>query len=326
MGKIIAVTGAAGYLGRVLIAHLLTQSWVERIIALDVKPVLADGRVISHSLDIREVSSLRAILAEHGVTHFVHAAFIINKPADMGVEQMRSINVDGSQLALKTAFELGVEQITFISSVSVYGYRGGNPVLVHENHRSWPNMLYAQHKMQVETYLRDLEPHYPDTRTLTIRPAAIAGPQGRTVSPLLALVAQPVFVLSNGGHARTQAVHEDDLARLISRGLEINAAGIFNASPNDHGTWAEIAAISRRRPLSLPRPVLNIAAHLSPFIPDLRGFTREIVDYFSESLVVDNSLAKQTLGWTPQFGTLDAFGQLFGVKQSPREQRIGATR
>ena len=326
MGKIIAITGAAGYLGRVLIPHLLNQPWVERIIALDTQHVLADGRVISHSLDVREVSSLRAILAEHGVTHFVHAAFIINKPTDMSIDYMRSINVDGSQLALKTAFELGMEQVIFMSSVSVYGYRGGNPALVHEQHRSWPNMLYAQHKMQVEAYLRDLEPHYPDTRTLVIRPTAIAGPQGRTVSPLLALIAQPFFVLSNGGRARTQAVHEDDLARLISRGLEVNAAGLFNAAPDDHVTWAEIAALSRRPPLSLPRPILNIAARFSPFIPDLNGFTREIVDYFSESLVVDNTLAKEKLGWTPRFGTLDAFGQLFGVKQPSREQRIGAAR
>jgi UDP-glucose 4-epimerase len=269
---------------------------------------------------------LRAILAEHGVTHLVHGAFVVNKASTTNADQMRSINVDGSQLVLKTAFELGLEQLLFISSVSVYGYRGGNPALVREDHRLWPNMQYAQHKTQVETYLRDLSQRYPDTRTLIVRPAAIGGPLGRTLSPLLALVAQPFFVLSNGGRARTQALHEDDAARLIGRAIEMNASGTLNAAPNDQATWAEIAALSHRTPLALPRPLLNIAARLSPLIPDLHGFTREIVDYFSESLVVDNSAAKQMLGWSPQHTTLDAFGQLFGTATMPREQRIGETR
>lgn len=326
MSKIVAITGAAGYLGRIVIAHLRQQAWVERIIAIDTRPVPPEGRVIAHLLDVREVSSLRAVLAEHGVTHLVHGAFVVSQPPDFSVEQMRSSNVDGSQSTLKSAYELGVEQVVFLSSVSVYGYRGGNPPLVKEEHRLWPNMLYAQHKMQVENYVRDLEYRYPETRTTIIRPAAIAGSQGRITSPLMALIGQPVFVLSNGGRARTQAIHEDDVASLIVRAIDLNAAGTFNAAPDDEATWAEIAALSRRPPLALPRPLLNFAARFHGVVPALNGFTREIVDYFSESLVVDNTAAKRALGWSPQYSTLDAFGQLFGVRQPPQAQEVGEAR
>lgn len=307
-------------------AHLGRQPWVDRIIAIDNKPVVPDSRVIAHMLDVREASSLRAILAEHGVTHLVHGAFIVSQAPGMSAEHMRSINVDGSQGTLKAAYELGLEQAIFLSSVSVYGYRGGNPPLIGEDHRLWPNMVYAQHKMQVENFIHELEQRFPDTRTTIIRPAAVAGPLGRVVSPLNAIVAQPFFLLSNGGRARTQAIHEEDLASLVVRAVELDAVGTFNAAPTDHASWAEVAALSRRTPLALPRPLLNFAARFHTLIPELRGFTREIVDYFSESLVVDNSAARQSLGWLPQHTTLEAFGQLFGVAQASHEQRVGAPR
>ncbi|MBX3065847.1 MAG: NAD-dependent epimerase/dehydratase family protein [Anaerolineae bacterium] len=314
MGKIVAITGAAGYLGQVLIQHLQTLSWVERIIALDVRPVAANGRVISHALDVRESSFMRAILAEHGVTHLVHGAFHTSLPANMSPDQMRSNNVDGSQLALKTALELGVEQALFVSSVSVYGYRGGNPPQVREDHRLWPNMAYGQHKVLVENFLRDMEHHYPNTQIAIMRLAALAGPRGRLLSPLMAMTAQPVFVLSNGGRAMTQALHEDDAAAFITRVLETNVAGTFNVAPNDAASWSSVARISRRTPFSLPRLLLNLAARFNRLLPELKGFNREVVDYLSESLVVDNTAARTQLGWKPRFGTLDAFGQMFGTQ------------
>jgi nucleoside-diphosphate-sugar epimerase len=80
VGKVIAITGAAGYIGQTLIAQLSTQSWVERIIALDLAPVSSGDLVISYVMDVREATHLRAILAEHAVTHFVHAAFVISPP------------------------------------------------------------------------------------------------------------------------------------------------------------------------------------------------------------------------------------------------------
>jgi len=104
MSKTIALTGAAGYLGSVLIDYLRAQHWVERIVAIDLKPVPADGRVISYATDIHDGSFLRAVFAEHGVSHVIHGAFTIIPPRGMSARQMRAANFDGSQQVFRAAF------------------------------------------------------------------------------------------------------------------------------------------------------------------------------------------------------------------------------
>jgi UDP-glucose 4-epimerase len=311
LGKIIAVTGAAGYVGQLLLAQLERQGWVERIVAIDVKPVPANGRVVSYCLDVRDSAILRAIFAEHDITHLIHAAFVITPLPDMTADQMYSINVEGSQSVIACAIHHGVEQIVFLSSVAVYGYRAGHPAKVSEDGAQRPNMVYGRHKVEVEKFIRQQGEEYVNSHVAIIRPAAIIGPHGKTGSHLRALTAQPAFIVANGGRALTQALHEDDAISLVVKVVEQNSFGTFNAAPNDYASWAEIARISKLPVLSAPRGVLNFITRFNKSLPALRGFSTEVVDLFSESLVVDNSQARKQIGWSPRYTTCEAFEQFF---------------
>lgn len=314
MGKVIAVTGAAGYLGQTLVAYLEKQPWVERIICLDLKPLPGRERVISYQMDVREFSFLRAIFAEHAVTHLVHAAFMVSQPPGSTPQQMYAVNVEGSQSVFQNAIGYGVDHILFVSSVAVYGYRVGHSLGLREDAPHLPTMLYGQHKAEVERQLKRLAEDFPRVKIAVVRPTAVVGPLGRTLSPLRALTAQPVFVLSNSGKALTQALHEQDAAALLSAVVERDLSGVFNAAPNDCASWAEIARLTRLPTLSLPRSALNFATRLNTVLPALQGFTRDVVDLFSESLVVDNTLLRQVTGWMPRHTTREAFAQLFGAE------------
>ncbi len=314
MGKVIAVTGAAGYLGQTLVAYLEKQPWVERIICLDVKPLPSTERAISYCMDVRDFSLLRAIFSEHAVTHLVHAAFIVTPPPGLTEQQMYAANVEGSQSVFQNAIGYGIEHILFISSVAVYGYRSGRSLAVREDAPQAPTMLYGEHKAQVERNLKQLADNFPRVRIAVVRPTAVVGPLGRMLSPLRALTAHPIFVLSNGGKALTQALHEQDAAALLAAVVERGLAGVFNAAPNDFASWADIARLSRLPTVSLPRSLLNFATRFNTVWPALRGFTRDVVDLFSESLVVDNTLVRQVTGWMPRHTTREAFAQLFGAE------------
>jgi UDP-glucose 4-epimerase len=313
MSKIIALTGAAGYLGSVLIDYLRAQEWVERIIAIDVKPIPSDGRVLSYCTDVRDGSLLKAIFAEHGVTNVIHAAFIITPPRGMTASQMRSANFDSSKQVFHAAFETHTRQIVFISSCSVYGYHTANPQNMREDDELRPTMLYGHHKVAVEQHLNSEGRNYPATHIAIVRPVAIVGPRGQSLSPLRALTAQKIFILANGGAARTQAIHELDVTALIARLVETNLGGTFNAAPDDYATWNEIGKLSGLPNISLPRPFLNFATRFNTILPALHGFDRDVVDLFSESLVCDNTAARSQLGWVPRYRTKEAFAQLFGV-------------
>jgi nucleoside-diphosphate-sugar epimerase len=311
LGKVIALTGAAGYLGGVLLSQLRQQPWVERIVAVDLKPIPADGRVVSYCLDVREGSFLRAIMAEHGVTHVIHAAFIATQPPEMPLGQMQSNNIEGSRQVLRSAMSQNVQQFVFVSSVAVYGYRGGHPARIHEGVALRPNMIYGQHQVEVERFLRDQQEYFR-SRIAIIRPTAIIGPCGKTVPhPLKALTNQPFFLVSDRGRALTQALHEQDAVSLIVKILERNVSGTFNAGPNDYASWADIARLANLPIVSIPRQVLNFAVRFSPLVPAMHGFSHEVVNLLSESLVADNTAARKQTGWQPRYSTCDAFAQFF---------------
>lgn len=312
--KIVGITGAAGYVGRRLIAHLVTQDWIESIITLDLRPVEPAPKVISHRVDITEQETVRAILAEHGVTHLVHAAFAINPP-EGNETAMRFTNLDGSLSVIRAARNL-VDHLTFISSVAVYGYRPGLPMPTPESAEVRPTMLYGKHKLEVERYLKQrignpFTTERPTIKSAVIRLAAVVGEHGAVHSQLRALTEQPFFVLSDGGKALTQAIHEDDAAHLISSVIQQDAEGVYNGAASDSASWSDVGRLTTLRNVSLPRFVLNSMTHLNGRLPALTGFTRDVVDLFSETLVVDNQLAQAKLGWRPRFGTCDAFYQMF---------------
>jgi len=321
-GKIVAVTGAAGYLGSRLLAYLTTQPWVAQIIALDQKPLAnnSSGRIHAYQVDVSDAEALAAIFARHSVTHLVHAAFLLVQPPDMSESAMRAANVDGSRCVIETALRHGVQQIVFVSSVAIYGYLPGHPARVREDALLRPTMIYGKHKAAVETILHELGSAYPAARIAIPRLAAVVGAAGRDYSHLRALTAQPVFVVANGGRALTQAIHEDDAAELIGTLLEQDASGIFNGAADDSAAWAAIGGLSSRPIVSMPRAVLNQMTRLSlnTTLPALNGFTREIVDLFAESLVVDNSAARTQLAWTPRYSTLAAFQQMFAALGTAR--------
>jgi UDP-glucose 4-epimerase len=311
VGKVIALTGAAGYVGGLLLHELRKQAWVERIIAFDVKPVAGDGHVISYCMDVRDGAALRSIFAEHAVTNLIHAAFVLNPPPHMTNTEMHTINVNGSQQVFRAAINHGVNQIVFISSTSVYGYVTNPNRKITEETVQQPTITYGQHNVEVERFLRGQGDHYFKSRVAIVRPTAIVGPHGKQASLLSPLINQPVFIVADGGHARTQALHEHDATSMITQVVERQATGVFNAAPDDSATWAEIGQVSGIPVVSFPREALTFATRFRKMVPGLTTLSRETVEMFSESLVVDNMAARQCLGWVPRYSTQQAFADFF---------------
>src|SRR5437763_1777357 len=132
-----------------LLHELRKQSWVDHIIAFDLKPISGDGRVISYCMDVRDGAALRAIFAEHAVTNLIHAAFVVTPPPYMSPAEMHMINVNGSQQVFRAAINHGVNHIAFVSSVDVYGYRPGPFRKITEDEMQQPTMTYGQHNVEV---------------------------------------------------------------------------------------------------------------------------------------------------------------------------------
>jgi len=106
----IAVTGIGGLVGRALLAELRSDPGaVTRIVGLDVRipgslatsdaPATSDGPELAlHAMDVRD-PALGELL--DGVDVLVHLAFQFDPIRDL--DEMRSINVDGTRAVLEAA-------------------------------------------------------------------------------------------------------------------------------------------------------------------------------------------------------------------------------
>src|SRR5688572_26605555 len=111
----VAVTGASGYLGRILLERLGTHPAVARVVGIDTAEPQATTRNLEfYRMDIRSPDLPRVV---QGCNVLVHLAFTVN---DDPAETL-DVNVGGTRLALEAALHAGVRKFVFASSTMVYG-------------------------------------------------------------------------------------------------------------------------------------------------------------------------------------------------------------
>lgn len=124
----IAVTGAAGALGKVVVRRLADEGLAKAVVALDLRPDPTQDElsgVTSLRWDVRD-KGLDQLLREHEVKAVVHLASIVD---GRGVSRQLAWDVDvlGTQRVIDACLAAGVEHLTVTSSGAAYGYHADNP-------------------------------------------------------------------------------------------------------------------------------------------------------------------------------------------------------
>jgi len=156
----ILVTGAAGFLGRDLVARLRSELPASRIVAVDLQaPVFADPDIVSIAADLRVAPALDALVAEHGPFTLVwHLAAVVSGSAEADFDLGWSVNWEGTrnlcEALRRQARESGVvARLTFTSSVAVFG--GPMPDIIQDNTVATPQWSYGMQKLSCEILLGD---------------------------------------------------------------------------------------------------------------------------------------------------------------------------
>lgn len=118
------ITGATGYVGSMLIQHLLEQDWNNRIIAL-VRNRQKAKRMLGSRVDIVKTDLTGDTLAEKipvACDYIIHCASITNSAemASHPVEVIESI-VNTTQNILEFARRISIKSMVYLSSMEVYG-------------------------------------------------------------------------------------------------------------------------------------------------------------------------------------------------------------
>jgi nucleoside-diphosphate-sugar epimerase len=158
MGRPVLVTGAAGYIGSVLVRQLLAAGVEVRA----VDALLFGGESIVELLehpgfefrkaDVRDAEAMAD--AVRGVGAVVHLAAIVGDPACARQPELaEQVNLDASIALHRLAEAAGVERFVFASTCSNYGKSPDGDAFVTEDSELRPVSLYARTKVAVEAHL-----------------------------------------------------------------------------------------------------------------------------------------------------------------------------
>lgn len=292
----VAVTGASGFVGRHLSVGLESAGY-------SVLKLLRTKRAEPDSLEIGDLGKTRdfgALL--QGVGCVFHAAAHVHVPAfrkqDI-LESFRRVNVEGTRALAEHAVDMGVQRFVYISSIGVLGSSTVPGERFSVSSRPAPTTPYAVSKLEAEKVLIDLSSG-TGLELVIIRPPLVYGRGapgnfGRLIDFLGSGFPLPLASVRN----LRSMIGIDNLVNLLVTCTQTRSAvgNVFLASDGqDISTPDLLRLIGRisKKPIRLfPCPVALLSA-----LGKITGKSSE-VQGLTESLQIDITHTRATLGWTP---------------------------
>jgi UDP-glucose 4-epimerase len=308
-GLRVAVTGASGDFGKLLLPLLEKDPAVESVLVLDVARPEGD-KVEYHRVDLTRhdaESELTEALAERPVDAFYHLAFLFGRVRNGSLAH--ELEVMGTLNVLAAVGRARIPRLVVPSLTAVYGARGQHPALLREETPllGCPHSRFVSDKVQVEGQVRTFRERHPDTRVLVLRFAPILGP---TVNnPATRMLKRPVVPTLMGFDPLWQAIHEEDAARALHRALTTEAAGEYNIVGQGVLPLSGLVRQAGGQPLPLPGPLFRAALHALGAV-GAGGLPVALLDYIHYSWVADGERAETALGFIPIHHARDAAAAL----------------
>lgn len=329
------ITGAAGYVGHMLVEQFGKREDVERIIALDKEPAPEEYKKMPKVVYLRRNTSdaWENEVAKYDPDIVIHAAWQIRDMYGQSAAQTKW-NIAGSDRIFEYAFKSPqVKRLIYFSTVSSYGAFADNTI-EHRYKESEPfrksAYRYAEEKRVVEEHLAEkyTAAKRDDLAVVILRPAAITGPRGRfsrirfglqsALSGQLSgafiyriITIMTSFVPATPKWAR-QFIHEDDVADIVelaSFSPNVRGYEAYNiCPPGDIVRAPDMAKAVGKHVVPMPPRLVQIAFfifwHLSRGrVPTSSGAWRG----YSYPIIVDGSKLTEKLGFAYSVSSKDAF-------------------
>jgi len=299
---VIAVTGASGQLGRLVVSRLLADESVSEVRAIDLAASpLTHTKLVSHQIDIRNDEIAKCL---EGVDVVIHLAFVVTHylPRD----EFDDINVGGSRNVFECAAKKEVQQVVYVSSVAAYGVCAGHSLPIKEDAarvhvKAFP---YSSAKFQVEEFLDHFEKHHASMRIARLRPSILIGTNmNNPLSALFKRALEKGYLV--GSHSVPMPlVWDEDVAEACLLAVKNKAHGAFNLSAQELLSTREIAESLGLRALEPKGPLKLLLDTIS--IVKARLGVKDAIDpawsrYGNVHMYQCIEKAKTELGWSPRY-------------------------
>jgi len=286
----ILITGATGYIGRHLVARLVTQGERPRCLVRDInraKRLLPADKVELVQGTTTSPDSLGT--AVQGVDTIIHAAFLTADRKQSTGNEYEKTNVQGTANLIKVAKKAGVKRIIEIGGLGTKPDKPG----------SYMQGRYLAEKMLKESGLD----------WTIIQPSVLFGKNASFIKGLVDLIrTSPVVPLIGGGKTMFQPIYVEDVVTVLIKVLQ-DPAGTTNRTYTIGGpayySFTQIIDVllktmhKQRIKVPAPTPLVGVGAAVMEAVLPKPPLTKAAMTLFSFDNITDLKSVQRDFGFTP---------------------------
>jgi UDP-glucose 4-epimerase len=308
----VLVTGAAGYLGSLLVAAFADPDSPAHapaiVLAADVRDVPPSKRLPGVHYAVADVRSpgLAERMREHAIDTVVHLASIVTPGKDSTRDFEYSVDVLGTRNVLEASIAAGVKKIVVTSSGAAYGYHADSPAWIVEDRpiRGNEAFAYSWHKRLVEEMLEAYRAEHPELAQVVFRVGTILGETVR--NQITDLFERPRLIAIQGSKSPFVFIWDRDVVGCIVEAVFSSKTGIYNLAGDGALTIHEIAMRLGKRCVEIPAWALQAALYALRAL-GLTQYGPAQVDFLRYRPVLDNRRLKQEFGYVPRLTSAEVF-------------------
>ena len=251
-GKVVAVTGASGYIGSRLLQRLEIEPGLRKTVAFDTRPLAAPiHNIAAYRRNLSE--PIHQDLSDQNVNTLVHLAFNSRRGTNRReVTAIREENLGILRNVLESCLRSHVEHLVYLSSHTVYGAHQDNPVPITEDTPLRPavDFPYGYDKYQSELLLEEFGQAQPDFKITILRPSVVLGPAAS--STVTNAFFKPWLLGVLDYNPPLQFVYDEDLARVLAIVIMRGLPGVFNVAGSGVVYYRELAKAIDSKLIRLP--------------------------------------------------------------------------
>ena len=303
--RVVAVTGAGGYVGTRLLHVLEEEGDQHKLVAIDTRPLAFPiHNVAAYRRDVTE--SIDDALLHHRATSLVHLAFIARRGRNRReVDDIRKANLDALRAVLESCLRAEVRHFIYLSSHTVYGPHADNPIPLTDKAplRPHPDFPYGYDKYLSEHVIQEFGAQHQELKVTILRSCVVLGPNAdNTVTRAFF---QPLLLGVLDYNPPIQFVYEDDLARVLAIVIADELPGVFNVAGEGVVFYRELAKIVNSRLVNLPSLMAYAVVNLTWSLGIQRHSTAPGLDLVRYPIVVDTSGLRQATGYRFRYSSLE---------------------